>query len=290
MKKRLTMFLVGLFLCAGSVLAQTKVSGTVLSQEDGQPIIGAAVKVVGTSTGMLTDVNGKFSIILPAGKDQLEVTYLGFESKTVKAKNNMRIFLKADAQMVDEVIVVAYGTSKKSSFTGSAAAISSDKLESRPVANATKALDGQVTGVTVTSGGGQPGSDAKIMIRGYGSINASNNPLYVLDGIPYDGDLNAINPQDIESMTVLKDASASALYGSRAANGVVIITTKKGKQGRPLISLRNTVGWSWRALPRYETLSQQDYVQITYEGLRNNQQYGNDLSYAEASAAAIAQL
>ena len=290
MKKRLTMFLASLLLCMGTALAQTKVAGTVFSQEDGQPIIGAAVKVVGTSTGMLTDVNGRFSIVLPQGKDQLEVTYLGYEGKTVKAKNNMRIFLKADAQMVDEVIVVAYGTSKKSSFTGSAAAIGSDKLESRPVANVTKALDGQVAGVTVTSGGGQPGSDATIMIRGFGSINASNKPLYVVDGMPYDGDLNAISPQDIESMTVLKDASASALYGSRAANGVVIITTKKGKEGRPTITFHNTVGWSWRALPRYETLSQQDYVQITYEGLRNNQQYGNGLSYADASAAAIAQL
>ena len=248
MKKRLTMFLAGLFLCVGTALAQTKVAGTVFSQEDGQPIIGAAVKVVGTSTGMLTDVNGRFSIVLPQGKDQLEVTYLGFESKTVKAKNNMRIFLKSDAQMVDEVIVVAYGTSKKSSFTGSAAAIGSEKLESRPVANVTKALDGQVAGVTVTSGGGQPGSDATIMIRGFGSINASNKPLYVVDGMPYDGDLNAISPQDIESMTVLKDASSSALYGSRAANGVVIITTKKGKEGRPTITLHNTVGWSWRAL------------------------------------------
>ena len=290
MKKRLTMFLAGLFLCVGTALAQTKVAGTVFSQEDGQPIIGAAVKVVGTSTGMLTDVNGRFSIVLPQGKDQLEVTYLGFESKTVKAKNNMRIFLKSDAQMVDEVIVVAYGTSKKSSFTGSAAAIGSEKLESRPVANVTKALDGQVAGVTVTSGGGQPGSDATIMIRGFGSINASNKPLYVVDGMPYDGDLNAISPQDIESMTVLKDASSSALYGSRAANGVVIITTKKGKEGRPTITLHNTVGWSWRALPRYETLSQQDYVQITYEGLRNNQQFGNGLSFADASAAAINQL
>ena len=112
MEKRLALFFVGIFLCLGSALAQTKISGTVYSQEDGQPIIGAAVKVVGTSTGMLTDVNGRFSVVVPEGKKQLEITYLGFEGKTVTAKNGMRIFLKADAKMVDEVVVVAYGTAK----------------------------------------------------------------------------------------------------------------------------------------------------------------------------------
>ena len=152
MKKRLTLFFVSLFLCVGTALAQTKVTGTVLSQEDGQPIIGAAVKVVGTSTGMLTNVNGRFELALPAGKDQLEITYLeitylGYEGKTVKAKNGMRVFLKADAQMVDEVVVVAYGTTKKSSFTGSAQNVNSEKLELRPISNVTKGLEGNVSGV-----------------------------------------------------------------------------------------------------------------------------------------------
>lgn len=123
MKKRLTMFLAALFLTMGTALAQTKVSGTVLSQEDGQPIIGAAVKVDGTSTGMLTDVNGRFSLALPAGSKTITVSYLGYEPKTVTAKNGMRIFLKSDAAALDEVIVVAYGTQKKSSFTGSAATV-----------------------------------------------------------------------------------------------------------------------------------------------------------------------
>ena len=279
-----------LFLCVGSALAQTKVSGTVFSQEDGQPIIGAAVKVVGTSTGMLTDVNGRFSVALPAGKDQLEITYLGYEGKTVKAKNGMKVFLKADAKMVDEVIVVAYGTAKKSSFTGSATAISSEKIASRPVTNVTKAIDGLVSGVTVTSGSGQPGSGSSIVIRGFGSINASNNPLYVVDGIPYDGALSALNTQDVESYTVLKDASASALYGSRAANGVVIITTKKGKEGKAQVSLHNTVGWSWRALPKYDLVNQEEYAELTYESLRNEYMYGNGLSYDDAVAAAMANM
>ena len=290
MEKRLTMLMVSLFLCVGSMLAQTKVSGTVYSQEDGQPIIGAAVKVVGTSTGMLTDVNGQFSITMPAGSSQIEVSYLGFESKTVTAKNGMRVFLKADAKLVDEVIVVAYGTAKKSSFTGSAAAISSEKITSRPVTNLTKALDGQVSGVTTTSGSGQPGSGSSIVIRGFGSINASSSPLYVVDGIPFDGALSSINPQDIESMTVLKDASAAALYGSRAANGVVIVTTKKGKEGKAQVTLHNTVGWSWRALPKYDLVNQAEYVELTFESLRNDYLFNSGLTYDEATATAMANL
>jgi TonB-linked SusC/RagA family outer membrane protein len=290
MEKRLTMLMCSLFLLLGGALAQTKISGTVYSQEDGQPIIGAAVKVVGTSTGMLTDVNGRFSVAMPSGSSQIEVSYLGYESQTVKAKNGMRVFLKADAKMVDEVIVVAYGTAKKSSFTGSATAIGSEKIESRPVTNVTKALDGQVSGVTVTSGSGQPGSGASVVIRGFGSINASNSPLYVVDGIPYDGSISAINPQDIESMTVLKDASASALYGSRAANGVIIITTKKGKEGRPQVSLHNTVGWAWRALPKYELVNQEEYAELTFESLRNDYIYNSGLSYDDAVKTAMANM
>ena len=290
MEKRLTMFFAALFLSLGMAMAQTTVKGTVISQDDGQPIIGAAVQVVGTKTGLLTDMNGQFTITLPAGKTQLQVSYLGMQSQTVTAKNGMRVFLKSDARSVDEVMVVAYGTAKKSSFTGSATAIDNEKIASRPVTNVTKALDGQVTGVMTTSGSGQPGSSSSVVIRGFGSINASNNPLYVVDGVPYGGSISAINPQDIESMTVLKDASASALYGARAANGVVIITTKKGKEGRPQIQLHNTVGWSWRGIDAYETVSQKDFVQLTYEALRNGYQYGNQLSRDQASALAIADL
>ena len=146
--------------------------------------------------------------------------------------------------MLDEVLVVAYGTAKKSSFTGSASTISNEKLELRPITNLTKGLEGQATGLLTTSGSGQPGEDASIVIRGYGSINASQDPLYVVDGIPFDGSLSSINPSDIESMTVLKDASAGALYGARGANGVVMITTKQGKEGKAQVTWRSTVGWA----------------------------------------------
>ena len=290
MEKRLTMFFAALFLSLGMAMAQTTVKGTVISQDDGQPIIGAAVQVVGTKTGLLTDMNGQFTITLPAGKTELQISYLGMVTQTVTAKNGMRVFLKSDSRTVDEVMVVAYGTAKKSSFTGSATSIGNEKFESRPVTNVTKALDGQVTGVMTTSGSGQPGSSSSIVIRGFGSINASNNPLYVVDGVPYGGSISAINPQDIESMTVLKDASASALYGARAANGVVIITTKRGKEGRPQVTVHNTVGWSWRGIQPYETVSQSEFVQLTFEALRNGYQYGNSLSREEATQLAIGDL
>ena len=141
--------------------------------------------------------------------------------------------------MLDEVMVVAYGTAKKSSFTGSASTISNEKLELRPITNLTKGLEGQA-------------EDASIVIRGYGSINASQDPLYVVDGIPFDGSLSSINPSDIESMTVLKDASAGALYGARGANGVVMITTKQGKEGKAQVTWRSTVGWASRAIQPYD--------------------------------------
>ena len=171
--------------------------------------------------------------------------------------------------MLDEVMVVAYGTAKKSSFTGSASTISNEKLELRPITNLTKGLEGQATGLLTTSGSGQPGEDASIVIRGYGSINASQDPLYVVDGIPFDGSLSSINPSDIESMTVLKDASAGALYGARGANGVVMITTKQGKEGKAQVTWRSTVGWASRAIQPYDMVDQKVFVLLTYEALRN---------------------
>ena len=290
MEKRLTMFLASLFLSIGMAFSQTIISGTVVSADDGEPIIGATIRLVGTNLGAVTDANGKFSFTQRQGVKQITVSYVGYETQTLSIKQGMFVELKPDQKQLDEVIVVAYGTTKKSSFTGSAAAIDAEKITSRPVTNVTKALDGQVTGVLTTSGSGQPGSGSSVIIRGFGSINASNNPLYVVDGVPYGGSISAINPQDIESMTVLKDASAAALYGSRAANGVVIITTKKGKEGRPQVSLHNTVGWSWRAVPMYDTVDKSEFIQLSYEALRNGYQFKNAMSYADASAAAISAL
>lgn len=149
------------------------------------------------------------------------------ETQEAEIKPTMRIMLKSNTEMLDEVMVVAYGTAKKSAFTGSASTIKSDKIAERAVSNVTNAMAGQVAGVQITQSSGQPGTSASIRIRGIGSMSASNSPLYVVDGVPYDGEISAINPQDIESMTVLKDAAANAIYGARGANGVVLITTKK---------------------------------------------------------------
>ena len=249
MKKRLTMFLAAMFLCMGTALAQTKVSGTVLSQDDGQPIIGAAVKVVGTSTGMLTDVNGRFNIALPAGKNQLEISYLGYLSQTVTAKNGMRVFLKSDAQALDEVVVTAMGITRQQKTLGySAQTLDSDELTVGKLTDVTSAMAGKVAGVQINTTSSDPGSANSVIIRGISSINGSNQPLYIVDGVPLVqttfrgsqkeqdqfqnavGGVSNINPNDIENMTVLKGAAATALYGSRAANGVIIITTKTGKK------------------------------------------------------------
>ena len=290
MVKRLTMFLAALLLSVAGAMAQTQVKGTVVSQEDGLPVVGATVMVVGTQTGAVTDINGKFSLTCPKGKNMLRITYVGMEPIEVGARPNMRIMLTSDKTALDEVIVVAYGTTKKSSFTGSAENISAEKLELRPITNVAKGIEGQASGVQVTSASGQPGSSPSIRIRGYGSINASSSPLYVVDGIPYDGNLSSLNPADIESMTILKDASAGALYGARGANGVVMITTKKGKEGRAQVTWRSTVGWSSRAIKKYDLVDQKEFVQLTYEGLRNGYVYGNGMAWADAEAAARASL
>ncbi len=265
MKKRLTMFLATLILCMGTALAQTKVTGTVLSQEDGQPIIGAAVKVVGTQTGMLTDVNGKFTLNLPSGKNQLEISYLGYVSQTVAAKNGMRVFLKADAQALDEVVVTAMGISREKKALGYAVSeVNGDELiKSRGgLSNPVNALQGKVAGLQITSGAGSMGGSSKVLIRGNNSLSGSNQPLFVVDGVPIEGkDFNStdtqrgaggydygnliqdMNPDDIESVSVLKGAAASALYGSRASNGVIMITTKKAKKQQGLgVEFSSTMG------------------------------------------------
>ena len=244
MKKSLTMLMVSLFLFVGTALAQTKVTGTVLSQEDGQPIIGAAVKVDGTNTGMLTDVNGKFSLTLPEGKKTLTISYLGFQPKTVAAKNGMRVFLKADATSLDEVVVTAMGISRQQKTLGySAQTLKDEELTVGKLTDVTSALAGKVAGVQISASSANPGTANSVIIRGFSSINGNNQPLYVIDGVPMQqtsslaqgnqeafGGISNVNPNDIESMTVLKGAAATALYGSRAANGVIVITTKGGKK------------------------------------------------------------
>ena len=286
MKERLTMLMVSLLLCVGSALAQTKVTGTVLSQEDGQPIIGAAVKVVGTSTGMLTDVNGRFNITLPAGKNQVEVSYLGYLSQTVTAKNGMRVFLKADAKMVDEVIVVAFGQQKKSAFTGSATMVGSEKLDQHVTTNVANALAGTVPGLQIRGGSGAPGSGAgNINIRGIASMYANTDPLVIVDGAPYSASLSNISQEDIESVSVLKDAASAALYGARGAAGVILITTKKGDKQAPKINVNVRWGANSRAVQEYDKVTDPaQYYEMSYAQMYNYYYYGLGQSATAANA------
>ena len=241
MKRKLTMML----LCIMGwvvALAQTAISGKVVSAQDGEPIIGAAVKVKGASQGVVTNLEGQFSINAKAGAT-LVFSYVGMQTKEAAAKNGMKVELSSEDQLLDEVMVVAYGTTTKKSFTGSASSLRPGDM-SLEKASLVKSLNGKMAGVTVGGATGDPGADQRIQIRGIGSINGSTQPLYVVDGIPVLSErgeitsglksqsiLATLNPDDIESMTVLKDAAAASLYGSRAANGVIIFTTKKGKAG-----------------------------------------------------------
>ena len=198
MEKRLSMFLASLFLSIGMAFSQTIISGTVVSADDGEPIIGATIRLVGTNLGAVTDANGKFSFTQRQGVKQITVSYVGYETQTLTIKQGMRVVLRHDQKLLDEVIVVAYGTQKKSAFTGSAAVVGSEEIGKVQVTNAVDALKGKAAGVQIYTASGQPGSTPTIRIRGINSLNAGNGPLIVLDGSPYDGSLNDINPVDVE--------------------------------------------------------------------------------------------
>lgn len=249
-----------------------KVTGTVVSMEDNEPIIGASVIVEGATKGVITDVNGKFSIDVPPNATKLNISYIGMVSKTIPIKQNMVVMLESSAETLDELMVVAYGTAKKSAFTGSAAVVNSEKIEAVPVTSVTKALAGTVAGITVSGGNGMPGSSPTIYVRGMGSFSAGAEPLYVVDGMPYDSSISNLNPADIESITILKDAASTALYGSRAANGVVVITTKTGKntQGKAKVNIKLNQGFTARMANDYKMMGTTDFLETFWEAYRNN--------------------
>ncbi|MDR1631982.1 MAG: TonB-dependent receptor [Dysgonamonadaceae bacterium] len=256
----------------GTVLQQQtrKVTGTVLSKEDNQPIIGANVFVEGTSLGSITDADGKFTLSnVPDNVKTIKVSYLGMKAQTLSIQSDMIILMENDTEFIDEVIVVAYGTAKKSSFTGSASQIKAEKFETRPLTNVTSALLGATPGVQVSSANGQPGSESNIYIRGIGSFSASNTPLIVLNGMPYDNSISSINPSDIESISVLKDASSAALYGARGGNGVILINTKTGNKDRMTVNVKFHQGITARQSNDYETLNVEDYLTVHWENTRN---------------------
>ena len=290
MRKRLWFLLSCLMLSASMAFAQRTVSGTVFDAEQGEPLVGATVMVVGTTLGAPTDINGKFTIPnVPESSRILRVTYIGKLAKEVSIKggSNMKIFMESSVNEIKDVFVSAYGTATRETFTGSAAVIKSDKLEDRQASNLTNVLSGAVAGVQTISNNGQPGTGSTVLVRGVGTINASASPLYVVDGVPYDGDINAIPMQDIESMTVLKDAAAGALYGARGANGVILVTTKKGaRNGEAKITLDAKWGANSRQIKNYDVLdSPAQYMQYAYQSLYNSSFFsGNNPATAHAYA------
>ena len=286
MKRKLMLLLACLFVGIGLVTAQTQtITGVVISEEDGQPVIGASVLVKGTQLGTITGVDGDFTLPnVPSSAKTLRVSYIGMQTQEVGIKPNVKIIMKPDTEMLEEVMVVAFGTAKKSAFTGSATVVSAEKLEQSQVTSVTDALAGAVPGVTLTSNNGAPGASASIKIRGFSSLNAGNDPLIIVDGAPYSGDLSNINPNDVESMTVLKDAASNALYGARGANGVIIITTKRANMsGEAKVTFDAKWGANTRALKKYDVITDPAmYYEMHYGAMKNY--YMNQMNMSDQAA------
>ncbi len=257
------MALIGAFLLmVGSVSAQTvKVTVT---DETGEPVIGASVLEQGSQNGGITDIDGIFNITLKGSK-QIVISYIGMKTQTVdgKGKTAIDVVLKDDATGLEEVVVIGYGSVRKKDITGSVATVNSETLQAVPVANASEALTGKLAGVQVTTTEGSPDADVKIRVRGGGSITQSNDPLYIVDGFPVDG-ISDIPANDIEDITVLKDASSTAIYGSRGANGVILVTTKSGQAGKVKVSYNAYYSWK-KIAKKYDVLDVYDYAKWQYE-------------------------
>lgn len=283
--RKLFSFITVLILGTVMMMAQTKtITGRVISGEDGEPVIGASVIVPGTQIGATTDVEGNYSVKVPEGTKALRVSYVGMRTKDVPAKNNIEIILDPENELLDDVVVVAYGTQRKTSLTGAIQSVKSENLEIRPTSSAASALEGTVSGVQVNSTYGAPGEDPSIRIRGIGTVNGSSSPLYVIDGVPFAGNISDINPADIESMSVLKDAASAALYGNRASNGVILITTKKGKNGRLNVNLDVKIGTYSRGMKEYALTNDREWMELQYQNLKNHRMNTNGEDEATAAA------
>ncbi len=285
-----------------SVAQTTRVSGTILD-DTGETVIGASVVAKGTTVGTVTDVDGNFSLNIPSDKKTLVISLIGMKTKEVAAGTDLEIILENDSKLMDEVLVVAYGTTKRSTFTGAASVVKSDAIEKIPVASFEKALQGASPGLQISSPSGQPGSASTVRIRGIGSITGDSSPLYVIDGVPISSTglskvanndpnngstygttsnpLASLNPSDIASVTILKDASAAALYGSRAANGVIIITTKQGKSGEAKVSFRSQFSVAKVMNNGYDLMSGSEHYKQNWQGYMNIN--GGDYTKANTS-------
>lgn len=285
MKRRLLLLMTGLVLGQLVSFAQTTVTGTVVAEDDGEPIVGATVKVTGTDKATITDIDGKFSISAPTDA-KLEFTYVGMLPQTSKARRDMIVTMRTDQQTLDDVLVVAYGTQKKSAFTGSATVVNSTDISKHTSIDPMTALVGKVPGVVARGGSGRPGSSnvGSVRIRGIGNVSNGVGPLVIVDGVE---GASYTSPEDIESITVLKDAASAALYGSRAAGGVILITTKKGGSGRANVTFDMKLGSNSRNFPEYNTIKDPaQYYEAYYSQLYNRYLNVEGLSSADANVRA----
>ena len=282
--RKLFLILMTLLACTWGLQAQTRTyHGTVLDASDNEPLVGATIMPIGGGQGVAADLDGNFTLTVPANVTKARVSYVGYTTQEVNLSDNMVVRMESGATKLDEMIVVAYGTAKKSEYTGSASVVKADQLENTLVSDATSALAGRVSGVQIQSSNGQPGASPTVRIRGIGSINGSTSPLFVVDGVPFNGDINQIPTNDIESMTVLKDAASTALYGSRGANGVILITTKSGRQGNVQINVDARWGVNMRGVPNYDVvMDERTYMEMVYQALYNSSLYFSNTTSEQA--------
>ncbi|CAM1368556.1 TonB-linked outer membrane protein, SusC/RagA family [Tenacibaculum sediminilitoris] len=248
---------------------EKKITGVV--SDSAGPLPGVNVILKGTTIGTETDFDGRYSLKAKTG-DVLVFSFIGMQAteKIVGASSELNVLMKEDTNLLEEIVIVGYGTTTKQSFTGTAKVIKKEDLEAKSVSNVSQALAGEIAGVNVINTSGQPGTVATIRIRGFGSVNGNRDPLYVVDGVPFSGSINSINPSDIETTTVLKDASATAIYGSRGANGVIMITTKSGKSGKTSVEVDLKTGVNFQLLPRYDVIKSPDeYIELSWHAMAN---------------------
>ena len=276
--KKLLCFFIALTACLALSAKDVTLSGTVIGRSDGDPLIGASVIVQGSETGVNTNIDGEFTITAPEGAT-INISYVGYKPYSFKVTGNttgLDIRMDEDTSVLDEVVVVGYGTQKKSVVTAAISSIGDDKLATTSPVRMDNALKGLTSGVTVTSASGQPGEAARVRVRGIGTINNSE-PLYIVDGMPIEGGLDYLNPSDIKSIEVLKDAASGAVYGARAANGVILVTTKSGQQGHARVTYDFSYGWQ-SAWKKRDVLNATDYAVMMNEGSLNA---GSGILYAD---------
>lgn len=269
--------------CSASVQART-VHGTVVDAGTNEPLVGVSVLPVGGGNGIATNIDGKFTLNVPDNVTSAQFTYVGYTPQTLKLKSGMTVYMSAETSTLQDLVVTAYGTQTKESLTGSVSVVDSKKIEERPISTVTQALEGNAPGVQVNSSTGQPGDAPSIVIRGVGTVTGSSSVCYVVDGVVFNGTIADLNPNDIASISVLKDAASCALYGVRGSNGVVMITTKKATQkGKVDVSLQIREGMYTRGLSEYERLGTDDWMETTYTQARNYLMSSNPTNYPDVA-------